>query len=253
MKSWLALIRAHAKVISERLRTAPQRSQGCTRGRWIRPVMNLAASRSTRPEDEIIPFLRLVGKPEPPQPKSSRCGIGEGTGGILPRMALSENAKDFWGAAAAAAPVIALAGLVSLPDAAVAGGVLKRADRALVDRLTSGVQLLGPPNGWVIIYGISNLVAQGFVLIVALTALLYDGTPIPGVAIIIVEGLGLLALLAAALLAGQVGTARQRLEEEQQQPKETQMDIIQQLAEAIAAKLRPPEAEPARNTGTGSH
>jgi hypothetical protein len=119
----------------------------------------------------------------------------------------------------------------------------------LVRHVTSGVQLLGPPNGWVIIYGISNLVVQGFVLIVALLALLYDSTPIPGIFIIVVEGLGLLALLVAALLAGQVGAARQRLEDEQLQRERSQTDAVQQLAEAIALKLGRLASLPPGDTG----
>lgn len=133
-------------------------------------------------------------------------------------MGLSESARDFWVAAAAAAPVIALAGLVSIPDAAVAGNMLRRVratNSELVRKVTSGGQLLAPPNGWIIIYGILNLVLQGFVLIVALLALLDNASPIPGIWIIVVEGVGLLFLLVAALLAGQVGAARQQVEEEQ--------------------------------------
>jgi hypothetical protein len=149
-------------------------------------------------------------------------------------VAFSENARDFWVAAAAAAPVIALAGLFSLTDAAVAGDVLKRAkseNPELRGVVTRGVQLVGPPNGWVIIYGILNLVMQGFVLIVALLALLHDATPVPGIWVIVVEGAGLLFLLLAAMLAGQVGGARQRVEEALTRA------AAEQLAEAIASKL----------------
>jgi hypothetical protein len=163
-------------------------------------------------------------------------------------MALSESASDFWIAAAAAAPVIALAGLVSLPDAAVSGSILKQAktdDQQLLRQVTRGLQLIGPPNGWVIIYGIFNLFAQGFVLIVALLALLYDGTPIPGISVIIVEGVGLLALLIAALLAGQVSAARKRLEDERQRQRETKRtDDVRNLSEAIEAKLNQLASKP---------
>jgi hypothetical protein len=134
-------------------------------------------------------------------------------------MSMGGNLSDFWVAIAASAPVIALAGLVSLPDAAVAGAMLKRAkDEKNKQAERIWLQKLGPQSFWVIIYGIGNLVTQGFVLIVALLALLQGGTPIPGILIVGVEGFGLLLLLVAALLAGQVGAQRQRLEEDHRSP-----------------------------------
>jgi uncharacterized membrane protein YbhN (UPF0104 family) len=150
-------------------------------------------------------------------------------------MALSENARDFWVAAAAAAPVIALAGIVSIPDAFVAGNKLKRTNVTERRAVTSGRQLVGPPNGWVIVYSISNLVAQSFVLIVALLALLDDGMPIPGISVVVIEGVGLLLLLLAALLAGQVGAARQWLEEKQTEA------AAKQLAKDIATEMKKKE------------
>lgn len=129
-------------------------------------------------------------------------------------MAISGDYTDFWVAIAAAAPVIALAGLVSMTDAAVAGDILKRAKdggESLAEKIW--LQKLGPQSSWVIIYGICTLVTQGFVLMVALLALLQDSTPIPGIWIVVVEGIGLLLLLVAALLAGQVGVQRKRLED----------------------------------------
>jgi hypothetical protein len=91
--------------------------------------------------------------------------------------------------------------------------------------------VVGPPSLWVSIYNLFNLLTQGFVLIVALLALLQDSTPIPGIAIIVVEGVGLLFLLLAALLAGQVGAERQRWDEA------LAPGAAEQLAEAIAAKF----------------
>lgn len=162
-------------------------------------------------------------------------------------MGLSKNVEDFWIAAAAAAPVIALAGLVAITDAAVAGDILRRKKKDIKtktktktkkekkealknfrDLVGGGRATLGPQNVWIIIYSILNLVAQGFVLIVALLALLHDGTLIPGTAIIYVEGIGLAVLLWAALLAAQVGRQRQRLAEAEKD------DDAKKLAKYIA-------------------
>ena len=178
---------------------------------------------------------------------SAQCQ-GECIGDRLPNIALSDHAKDFWVASAAAAPVIALAGLVSIPDAAVAGNMLKRVKSTnsdLVRKVTSEVQLLASPNGWIIIYGFLKLVAQGFVLITALLALLDDSPPIPGIWIIVVEGVGLLFLLVAALLAGQVGAARQLVEEEQTNnaAKQLAQDIAEEFVQSQLA------SKPAGNGG----
>jgi hypothetical protein len=70
------------------------------------------------------------------------------------------------------------------------------------------------------------------VLISALLALLDDAMPVPGIAIIVIEGVGLLFLLLAALLAGQVGAARKRLEEIQAAAAATK------LAKDIAAEVK---------------
>jgi len=152
----------------------------------------------------------------------------------LPRMGLSEQAADFWVAAAAAAPVIALAGLVSIPDAAVAGNILSREKPnypKVVGTLVGGRQLLAPPNGWIIIYGILNLVVQGFVLIMALLALLDNRPLVAGFWIIVLEGIGLFFLLVAALLAGQVSAVRQQVEEERAK------DAAEELAKGIAKEF----------------
>lgn len=148
-------------------------------------------------------------------------------------MSLSEQ-TSFWVAAAAAAPIIALAGLVSIPDAAVSGNILKREKPNypnVVRKLVGGQQLLAPPNGWIIIYGILNLMVQGFVLITALLALLDGRSPIPGLWIIVLEGVGLLFLLVAALLAGQVSAVRQQVNEERAK------DATKELAKDIAKEF----------------
>jgi hypothetical protein len=108
-------------------------------------------------------------------------------------MATDGNFTDFWVAVAASAPVIALAALVPMPDAAVAGSMLKRArdkGQPLARRIF--LQGLGPQSFWVIMWGIATLMTQGVVLIVALLALLQDVTPKPATWIIFVEGIGLL-------------------------------------------------------------
>jgi hypothetical protein len=141
-------------------------------------------------------------------------GPGARIGDRLPLMAMSGDQTDFWVVIAASAPVIALAGLVSMPDAAVAGDILKRArdaGEAVAQKIW--LQRLGPQSFWVIIYSMATLVTQSFALIVALLALLQGSTPIPGISIIVAEGIGLLMLLLATLLAGQVGAQRQRVED----------------------------------------
>ncbi len=150
-------------------------------------------------------------------------------------MALSENAPDFWVAAAAAAPIIALAGLVAITDTAIASDIIKRArdeNPELKGNVIRGkVEQLGPPTYWILIYNFFNVLIQGFVLMVALLALLQDGTPIPGIAIIVVEGIALLFLLLAAWLAGQIGAERERWKEALK-PR-----AAEQLAEAIASEF----------------
>jgi hypothetical protein len=153
-------------------------------------------------------------------------------------MTLSDNAADFWIACAAAAPVIALTGLVAITDTAVTGDIIKRARRrypALKNEMMKGDEGLGPPSTWIFIYSIFNLLTQGFVLIAALLALLQNGTPIPGISIIVVEGVGLLFLLIAAWLAGQVGAERRRWEEKLGEIRTC--DAAEELAQAIASKF----------------
>jgi hypothetical protein len=130
-------------------------------------------------------------------------------------MALAENARDFWLAAAAAAPVIALSGLVLITDSAVARDIIGRAKKEAPTPpdLTIGIQMLGPPSMWAIFYCIVTLLTQCFVLIAALFALLQDDTMISGILIIVVEIIGLVFLLLAAVLTGQAGVIRQRWEE----------------------------------------
>jgi hypothetical protein len=154
-------------------------------------------------------------------------------------MTLSDNPTDFWIACAAAAPVIALAGLVAITDTAVTGNIIKRARMrypALRDEMMGGGrEFLGPPSAWIFVYSMFNLLAQGFVLIVALLALLQNGTPIPGISIIVVEGVGLLFLLVAAWLAGQVGAESQRWEERLGEIQRATR--AEELAQAIASKF----------------
>ena len=149
-------------------------------------------------------------------------------------MTLSENAEDFWVAAAAAAPVIALAGLVSISDATGVAGMLRRArgNGGPLGDVAKSVKLAGWYNFLVITYSILNLVTQGFVLIVALLTLFNDRTSISGAYIIIVEALGIFIVLLVATLAGVVGAERRRLEEAQAQ------EAAGHLANAIASKFR---------------
>jgi hypothetical protein len=146
---------------------------------------------------------------------------------------------DFWMACAAAAPVIALTGLVAITDTAVTGNIIKRARKrhpTLCDEMRgTGHERLGLPSTWIFIYSGFNLLTQGFVLIVALLALLQKGTPIPGTSIIVVEGVGLLFLLIAAWLAGQVGAEKRRWEETLGEL--LTRDATKELAQAIASKL----------------
>src|SRR5262249_11122447 len=147
-------------------------------------------------------------------------------------MATSGNFTDFWVAVAASAPVIALAALVPMPDAAVAGSMLKRAkDNGQPPAQRIFLQRLGPQSFWVIMWGIATLVTQGVVLIVALLALLQGVTPKPAIWIIVVEGVGLLLLLVATLLAGEAGAQRQQLEV----AGTNTADEIRKLAELRAA------------------
>jgi hypothetical protein len=158
-------------------------------------------------------------------------------------MALSDSAPDFWIAAAAAAPVVALAGLVLITDAAVAGNIVRRAKtehKVLYDSVAKGKEVIGPPTWWIGFYIVVNLLLQVFVLITALWALHYDSPPVPGLAIIVVEIIGLIFLLTAALLAGQVGVVRHQLEEKlEEKRRQTAAD---QLAAAIASKFGQPQA-----------
>lgn len=159
---------------------------------------------------------------------------------------------EFWVAAAAAAPVLALAGLVAFTDAGVAGDVLKQTKQKWIDdgkttedefrKLVGFGRLLGAQNRWVVFWGVFNLVVQGFVLIVALLALLNGGMPIPGIVIVWLEVFGLVVLLIAAFLAAQVGWQRQRVE-----GKQKGYDA-EQLAKEIAIALghQPPAPPPPR-------
>ncbi len=79
----------------------------------------------------------------------------------------------------------------------------------------------------------------------ALLALLDDSPPIPGIWIIVVEGIGLLLLLVAALLAGQVGAARLRVEEKLAE------DTANQLAKDIAEFVKPQSASRPAGDGDG--
>ena len=173
----------------------------------------------------------------------------ERVGARLPYMTLSDNAPDFWVAAAAAAPVAALAGLVLITDAAVAGNILKETrkmdgGKELLEKL-AGKQLIGPPTWWISFYIIVNLLLQVFVLVAALWALLYDSPPVPGLAIIVVEIIGLIFLLAAAWLAGQVAAIRHRLEEDLDLE-----DKLEKRRTRVAAYKRPEAAEaPGRSPG----
>jgi hypothetical protein len=136
-------------------------------------------------------------------------------GDKLPRMALTDNARDFWVATAAAAPVIALAGLVSITDAAGVAGTLKRAltESGPVGNVARSIRQARFYNIYVIIYCIINLVVQGSVLIAALLSLLNDSASIPGLWIIWLESVGFIYLLVIAMMAGRVGAARRQLEE----------------------------------------
>ena len=154
-------------------------------------------------------------------------------------MTLSENVRDFWLACAAAAPVIALTGLVAITDTAVTGNVIKRARERYPalkkEMMEGGNEWLGPGSTWIFFYSVFNLLAQGFVLIVALLALLHNDTPIRGIWIIALEGVGLLFLLVAAWLAGQVSAERQRWEERLGEIRTR--GAAEDLAQAIASKF----------------
>jgi hypothetical protein len=169
-------------------------------------------------------------------------------------MGLPGHTPDFWTATAAAAPVIALAGLVAITDAAVAGEVLRKKKRQMIKAANTRAAkkqarkgfrelievrkpIFGPQHWWVIIYSIVNLPAQGFVLIVALWTLLHDRAPVSGTFIIVLEIIGLSFLLLATLLAAQVGRQRQRLEEAEKD------DDAKKLAQYIATESRKPQQE----------
>ena len=97
--------------------------------------------------------------------------------------------------------------------------------------------LLGPQYIGVISYSVVNLVLQGGVLIVALLALLHEDATIPhttlsGTWLVVVEIIGLAFLLIVALLAGQVGRQRQRVEAVERD------DEAQKLAEYIAKEIK---------------
>jgi heme A synthase len=156
-------------------------------------------------------------------------------------MTCTDFPTDFWVAVAAAAPVLALAGLVAFTDAGVAGDVLKRTRKDWIDegkttkeefrKQLGWGRLFGAQNRWVVVYGVLNLVVQGFVLIVALWALLYEDPPIPGIWIVGLEVFGLVVLLVSAFLAAQVGWQRQRVENKQKEYD------AQKLAKEIAKAL----------------
>jgi hypothetical protein len=207
-------------------------------------------------------------------------------------MAPHDYHEAFWTAIAAAAPVIALAGVVTITDAGVAGNILRLKKKQMISeetaketpgvskkdaknkakkdfyKLTGGRRdldsadaagngrlkrlsdwavvhpLLGPQYMWVIIYSVVNLVLQGGVLIVALLALLHEDATIPhttisGTWIVVVEIIGLAFLLIVALLAGQVGRQRQRVEAAEKDGE------AQKLAQYLAdAKPTPPPPAP---------
>lgn len=157
----------------------------------------------------------------------------ERIGERLPHMALSDSARDFWVAAAAAAPVIALAGLVSITDSAVLASTLKRTAAEL--GRSAAIYWVRYSNTTVILYSFFNLLTQGFVLIVALWALLYNSAPVKGLLVILVEGAGLLVLSVVAITAGRVGGARQQLEEARTKA------AADHLADAIGKKFLEPE------------
>lgn len=155
-------------------------------------------------------------------------------------MTFGDDARDFWVATAAAAPVIALGGLVLIRDVAVAGDMLRRARQNPEQSrgVFKGAQRIGPPGMWVAFYCIFTLLKQSFVLIVALLALLQGDAPIPGKAVIVVEGIGLFFLLLAATLAGQVGAESRRWEERREEKRTADAAEKLELAGLVASKFR---------------
>jgi hypothetical protein len=125
--------------------------------------------------------------------------------------------ETFWVAAAAAAPLIALANQVTLTDMWGIRGTFKKAEiygppGTRHDAAKSGLRAASRAY----LVGYINLLVQAGVLIAALRSLYYgrDSQIFPPLPVVYIEGLGLAALVATSLLTGNVRSALARLDAE---------------------------------------
>jgi hypothetical protein len=150
-------------------------------------------------------------------------------------MALAESELDFWLAAAAAAPIIALAGLVSITDSAVVSGMIKQTNKGAgpIIRAARSTRLAVGSNSLIMAYSIINLLVQGLAFIASLWTLLigrvgwFSGGVVMGL-----EASGFLYLLVIAWMAGRVGTVRREIEEAQARA------AAEHLADIMASKFQ---------------